>query len=301
MKMNFERRRAARKLVVAAIGLAVCANGCAYFSAQPEVYPDKFAPQESDRAWIPKIERICDSDAGAARQHAARAARDSGRQQVRPARADRYRAQQQSRHAADVGAGAGGGGGLRSVARAVLSGRECAGAGWIRARAVRVAGTKRRAQAMADDAGTRVHLHADRLRPPRRRRRRRARATGGGELFVQPQAAGCGVRDAARVLFDRRGQGGGEGGGAKRRAGEDRRRGRQPPRRSRAGDSARAAAVAPARRAIAIRSRQRASAGARGAGEHGGRAGSRGQRGVRRADARQPADSRQSWPRQWIN
>ena len=54
MKMKVERRRAARKLAVAAIGLAVCANGCAYFSAQPEVYPDKFAPQESDRAWIPR-------------------------------------------------------------------------------------------------------------------------------------------------------------------------------------------------------------------------------------------------------
>ncbi|MGB9379734.1 TolC family protein [Candidatus Binatus sp.] len=54
MKKKIERRRAARKLAVAGIGLAFCANGCAYFSAQPEVYPDKFAPQESDRAWIPR-------------------------------------------------------------------------------------------------------------------------------------------------------------------------------------------------------------------------------------------------------
>ena len=54
MKTNLEVRRAGRKLIVAAIGLALCANGCSYFANQPEVYPDKFAPQESDRAWIPK-------------------------------------------------------------------------------------------------------------------------------------------------------------------------------------------------------------------------------------------------------
>jgi outer membrane protein len=54
MKKNFERRRARRKVILAALGLAVCAGGCSYFAEQPEVYPDKFAPQESDRAWIPK-------------------------------------------------------------------------------------------------------------------------------------------------------------------------------------------------------------------------------------------------------
>ena len=47
-------RRTSRKLIVAALGLAVCANGCAYFAEQPEVYPAKFSPAESDRAWIPK-------------------------------------------------------------------------------------------------------------------------------------------------------------------------------------------------------------------------------------------------------
>ena len=54
MKMDFEMRRASRKLIVAALGLALCANGCTYFAEQPEVYPDKFAPAESDRAWIPR-------------------------------------------------------------------------------------------------------------------------------------------------------------------------------------------------------------------------------------------------------
>ena len=54
MKMDFETRRAGWKLIVAALGLALCASGCAYFAEQPEVYPDKFAPEESDRAWIPK-------------------------------------------------------------------------------------------------------------------------------------------------------------------------------------------------------------------------------------------------------
>src|SRR5258708_40269510 len=37
-----------------ALGLVLCASGCAYFAEQPEVYPDKFAPAASDRAWIPK-------------------------------------------------------------------------------------------------------------------------------------------------------------------------------------------------------------------------------------------------------
>jgi outer membrane protein len=54
MKKDLEMRRASRKLIVAALSLAVCANGCAYFAQQPEVYPEKFSPAESDRAWIPK-------------------------------------------------------------------------------------------------------------------------------------------------------------------------------------------------------------------------------------------------------
>src|ERR1700731_1087326 len=54
MKFDFETRRARRKLIVAALGLALCWSGCSYFAEQPEVYPDKFAPAESDRAWTPK-------------------------------------------------------------------------------------------------------------------------------------------------------------------------------------------------------------------------------------------------------
>src|SRR5260370_25586622 len=54
MKMDFEIGLASLRLMVAAIGLAVCASGCSYFAEQPEVYPDKFSPHESDRAWIPK-------------------------------------------------------------------------------------------------------------------------------------------------------------------------------------------------------------------------------------------------------
>jgi outer membrane protein len=54
MKIDFEMRRTGWKLVIAALGLAVCAGGCTYFAEQPEVYPDKFSPDESDRAWIPK-------------------------------------------------------------------------------------------------------------------------------------------------------------------------------------------------------------------------------------------------------
>jgi outer membrane protein len=54
MKFDFEKRCARWKAVVATLGLAVCAGGCTYFAEQPEVYPDKFAPAESDRAWIPK-------------------------------------------------------------------------------------------------------------------------------------------------------------------------------------------------------------------------------------------------------
>ncbi|MFZ2062806.1 MAG: TolC family protein [Candidatus Binatus sp.] len=53
MKADFEKRCTRRKLVVAAIGLALCASGCTYFAEQPEVYPDKFAAAESDRAWTP--------------------------------------------------------------------------------------------------------------------------------------------------------------------------------------------------------------------------------------------------------
>ena len=279
MKMKIERRRAARKLAVAAIGLAVCTNGCAYFSAQPEVNPDKFAPQESDRAWIPKTnEYVIPTQARPASTLPEPHATVPGNKYDLPALIDIALSNnpdtQQTWERARAAAAAYGA--SRAPYYPVVSAQVPGG---YERELFELPGTKRRAQAMAGDAGTRVHLHADRLRPPRRRRRRRARATGGGELFVQPQAAGRGVRDAARVLFDRRGQGGGEGGGAERRAGEDRRRGRQPPRRSGAGDSARAAAVAPARRTIAIRSRQRASAGARGAGEHGGRAGSGGQRG----------------------
>ena len=54
MKFDFEMRCARRKLMLAALGLAVCASGCSYFAEQPEVYPEKFAPAESDRAWTPK-------------------------------------------------------------------------------------------------------------------------------------------------------------------------------------------------------------------------------------------------------
>lgn len=54
MKIDFAKRNASRKLVIAAVCLALCANGCAYFSDQPEIYPDKFSPAESDRAWVPK-------------------------------------------------------------------------------------------------------------------------------------------------------------------------------------------------------------------------------------------------------
>ncbi len=54
MKTEFEMGRGRRKLIVAALGLALCANGCTYFAEQPEVYPDKFAPAESDRAWTPR-------------------------------------------------------------------------------------------------------------------------------------------------------------------------------------------------------------------------------------------------------
>src|SRR5271156_4960464 len=54
MKMDFDTRRAGWKLVVAAVGLVVCASGCTYFAEQPEVYPNKFSPQDSDRAWVPK-------------------------------------------------------------------------------------------------------------------------------------------------------------------------------------------------------------------------------------------------------
>ncbi|HZC46746.1 MAG TPA: TolC family protein, partial [Candidatus Acidoferrum sp.] len=52
--MDFERRRASRTPFIAALCFAACANGCTYFAEQPEVYPQKFSPQESDRAWIPK-------------------------------------------------------------------------------------------------------------------------------------------------------------------------------------------------------------------------------------------------------
>ena len=44
MKIDFEMRRAGRKIVLAALGLAVWANGCTYFAEQPEMYPEKFAP-----------------------------------------------------------------------------------------------------------------------------------------------------------------------------------------------------------------------------------------------------------------
>ena len=54
MKMDFGKRGSGRKIIVTALGLALCANGCTYFAEQPEVYPDKFSPAESDRAWIPK-------------------------------------------------------------------------------------------------------------------------------------------------------------------------------------------------------------------------------------------------------
>lgn len=51
MKMDFAMRRARWKIILVALGLAVCAGGCTYFAEQPEVYPDKFAPPEIDRAW----------------------------------------------------------------------------------------------------------------------------------------------------------------------------------------------------------------------------------------------------------
>src|SRR5271166_2707721 len=39
MKTNFEMRRASRKSMVAAPGLALCANGCRYFAQQPKCIP----------------------------------------------------------------------------------------------------------------------------------------------------------------------------------------------------------------------------------------------------------------------
>jgi outer membrane protein len=54
MKTDFETRRAPRMLIVAALVLALGGAGCSYFAEQPEVYPDKFAPRNEDRAWTPK-------------------------------------------------------------------------------------------------------------------------------------------------------------------------------------------------------------------------------------------------------
>lgn len=54
MNIGFEMGRTTRKLIVAALGLALSVNGCTYFAEQPEVYPDKFSPAESDRAWVSK-------------------------------------------------------------------------------------------------------------------------------------------------------------------------------------------------------------------------------------------------------
>ena len=54
MKTEFEMRRRGRKLIVVTLSLALSADGCTYFAEQPEVYPDKFAPAESDRAWTPR-------------------------------------------------------------------------------------------------------------------------------------------------------------------------------------------------------------------------------------------------------
>src|SRR5208282_6398100 len=99
------------------------------------------------------------------------------------------------------------GGSLRTFTRTVLSCREHAGLGWIRARDISVAWAKRSSQAVADNPDARVHLHAARLRPPQRRRCRCTCATRGRELLVQPQAARCSVRNAALVLCNRRGEG----------------------------------------------------------------------------------------------
>ncbi len=52
MKMESEMRRARWKLALAALGFTVCANGCTYFAEQPEVYPEKFSPAESDQNMV---------------------------------------------------------------------------------------------------------------------------------------------------------------------------------------------------------------------------------------------------------
>ena len=226
------------KVIVAAFGLAVCAGGCTYFAEQPEVYPDKFAPQESDRAWIPKSNQYA-IPMQARPPSTLPEPRVAIRQPVRPAGVDRHRAQQQSRHSADVGSGSRRRGCLRSLARTVLSSRELAGSGrHTSAQIFELPGQNAVLKQWQITPMLAVHLHPAGLRPPRRRRSRRARATRGRELLVQSQTAGCGVRHAARVLFDRRGEGGGAGRGTKRRAREDRRRRRQPPRRSRTRHSA---------------------------------------------------------------
>jgi outer membrane protein len=54
MKTHLGQGGSTRKVVVAALSLIVCASGCSYFAEQPEAYPDKFAPAESDRAWTPR-------------------------------------------------------------------------------------------------------------------------------------------------------------------------------------------------------------------------------------------------------
>ena len=136
MKFDFEMRRARRKLMVAAFGLALCASGCTYFAEQPEVYPEKFAPAESDRAWMPRSnEYAIPMQARPASTLPEPRAASAGNKYDLPALIDIALSNNPDTRR-DVGSSSRRRGCLRSLARAVLSSRQHAGSGWIRARNV---------------------------------------------------------------------------------------------------------------------------------------------------------------------
>ena len=219
MKTEFEMRRRGRKLIVVALSLALSADGCTYFAEQPEVYPDKFAPAESDRAWTPRSgttnEYAIPMQARPPSTLPEPRITSAGNQYELPALIDialtnnpdtRQTWEQARAAAAAYGAS-------RAPFYPVVS--------------TQISGGYERE--MFELPGQNAVLKQWQITPVLAFTYtlldfgRRASATGCREFLVQPQAAGRRVRDAARFLFNRRRESGSASRARKRRTREDRR------------------------------------------------------------------------------
>ena len=268
------------------IGVGVLAGlaGCARLAEEPEVNPDRWAPPSADRIWTPSPASASDyrmpselrPPPGAATPAPAQPsgqepAHQQGQPYDLPALLDlalrvnpdtRFAWESARQAAASFGA-------ARAPYYPLVSANSANG--YTRTLFPLPGGQLAQFKFWQARAAGADDLHAAGFRPPQFQRRGRAPGAGRRQFQLRPQDAGRGLRSAARVLRALRGQGRSDGGAPEPRACAIRLRRRAAAPQSWPRHRARAAARPGARRAIAIRRRQRRVDGARRAGRSGRR------------------------------